>query len=86
MFRSEDLIKSESIAQDFGFTVVLGKQAHSKLRNYFSSAAVESKDKLDSGIIEFSFLSQDIRYRHQKKTIGKDKTFILCSNHPFMDY
>jgi len=31
--------------------------AHSRLRNYFSSAAVESKDKSDSGIIEFSSLS-----------------------------
>ena len=47
----------ESMAQYFGFTVVLGKQAHSRLRNCFSSAAVESKDKPDSGIIEFSFLS-----------------------------
>ncbi len=27
-----------------------------RLRNYFSSAAVESKDKSDSGIIEFSYL------------------------------
>ncbi|TXK96563.1 hypothetical protein BMR02_11360 [Methylococcaceae bacterium HT1] len=45
------------MAQDFGFTVVLGKQAHSGLRNYFSRAAVDSKDKSDSGIIEFSFLS-----------------------------
>jgi len=44
------------MAQDFGFTVVLGKQAHSKLRNCFCSAAVESKDKSGSGIIEFSFL------------------------------
>ncbi|NOR80511.1 MAG: hypothetical protein GQ529_06705 [Methyloprofundus sp.] len=45
------------MAQDFGFTVVLGKQAHSKLRNCFTSAAVGTKDKSDSGIIEFSFLS-----------------------------
>jgi len=45
------------MAQDFGFTGVLGKQAHSGLRNCFSSATVESKDKSDSGIIEFSFLS-----------------------------
>ena len=44
------------MAQDFGFTVVLGKQAHSRLRNCFSSAAVGTKDKSDSGIIEFSFL------------------------------
>jgi len=43
------------MAQDFGFTGVLGKQAHSGLRNCFSSATVESKDKSDSGIIEFSF-------------------------------
>ncbi len=56
MLRSEDSIIPESIAQDFGFTVVLGKQAHSRLRNCISSAAMESKDKLDSGIIEFSFL------------------------------
>ena len=54
--RSEDLIIPESMAQDFGVTVVLGKQAHSRLRNCFSSAAVGTKDKSDSGIIEFSFL------------------------------
>jgi len=42
------------MAQDFGFTGVLGEQAHSGLRNCFSSATVESKDKSDSGIIEFS--------------------------------
>ncbi|NOR80529.1 MAG: hypothetical protein GQ529_06795 [Methyloprofundus sp.] len=45
------------MAQDFGFTVVQGKQAHSRLRNCFSSASVETKDKSDPGIIEFSFLS-----------------------------
>ena len=69
--RSEDLIIPESMAQDFGFTDVLGKQAHSRLRNCFSSAAVESKDKSDSGIIEFSFLRsvtsvpefQKVKYR-----------------------
>ncbi|NOR81319.1 MAG: hypothetical protein GQ529_10900 [Methyloprofundus sp.] len=44
------------MAQDFGFTVVLGKQAHSRLRNCFYSAAVEPKDKSGSGIIEFSLL------------------------------
>ena len=48
----------ESMTQDFGFTVVLGKQAHSRLRNCFSSAAVERKDKSYSGIIEFSLLNQ----------------------------
>ena len=55
--RSEGSIIPESMAQDFGFTVVLGKQAHSWLRNCFCSAAVEPKDKLDSGIIESSLLS-----------------------------
>ena len=45
------------MAQNFGFTVVLVKQAHSRLRNCFTSAAVGTKDKSDSGIIEFSFLS-----------------------------
>ncbi len=55
-FRNEGLIIPERMAQDFGFTGVLGKQAHSRLRNWFSSAAVKSKDKSDSGIIEFSFL------------------------------
>ena len=44
------------MAQDFGVTDELGKQAHSRLRNCFSSTAVESKDKSDSGIIEFSLL------------------------------
>ena len=55
--RNEGLIIPESMAQDFGFTGVLGKQAHSRLRNWFSSAAVKPKDKSDSGIIEFSFLN-----------------------------
>ncbi|NOR81491.1 MAG: hypothetical protein GQ529_11780 [Methyloprofundus sp.] len=45
------------MAKNFGFTVVLGKQANSRLRNCFSSAAVGTKDKSDSGIIEFSILS-----------------------------
>jgi len=44
------------MAQDFGFTGELGKQEHSRLRNCFSSSAVESKDPSDSGIIEFSML------------------------------
>ncbi len=56
-FRSEDLIIPESMAQGFGFTVVLGKQAHSWLRNCLHSMAVGPKDQSDSGIIEFSFLS-----------------------------
>ena len=38
--RSEDLIIPASMAQDFGFIVVQGKQAHSRLRNCFSSASV----------------------------------------------
>ena len=45
------------MAQDFGFAVVLGKLAHSKLRNCFFSASEESKDESDSGIIKFSFLN-----------------------------
>ena len=57
LLRNEDLIIPGSMTQDFGFTGMLGKQAHSKLRNCFSSATVEPKDKSDSGIIEFSFLS-----------------------------
>jgi len=55
---NENLIIPERLAQDFGFTGVLGKQAHSRLRNCFSSTSVEPKDKSDSGIIEFSFLSR----------------------------
>jgi len=46
------------MTQDFGFTGVLETQAHSRLRNCFSSAAVKPKDKSDSGIIEFSSLSK----------------------------
>ena len=46
------------MAQDFGFTVALGKQAHSRLRSYFASASVREKDKSDSGIIEFSFVGE----------------------------
>ena len=34
----------ESMAQYSGFTDMLGKQAHSRLRNWVSSAAVESKE------------------------------------------
>ena len=56
-FRSEDLIISESMTQGFGITGVLGKQAHSRLRNCFYSATVASKDKSDSGIIESSLLN-----------------------------
>ncbi len=44
------------MAQDFGCTVALGKQAHSWLRNYFPSATVQLKDQSDSGIIKSSFL------------------------------
>jgi hypothetical protein len=47
--RSEDLIKSGSLAQDLGFTAVLDKQAHSRLRNCFSGAVVEPKNKSKSG-------------------------------------
>jgi len=60
MIRSEGLIKPESIAQDFGFTGVLGKRGHSELRNCFSSVVAESKDKSDTDIIEFSLLSSTI--------------------------
>ena len=49
MFRSDNLIIPESMAQDFDFTGVLGKQAHSKLRNCFSSAPVELKDQSGFG-------------------------------------
>jgi len=56
LVRNEGLIIPESMAQDFGFTGALGKQAHSRLRNWFSSAPVKPKDKSDSGIIEFSFV------------------------------
>ena len=55
-FRDEGLIIPESMTQDFAFTAVLEKHAHSKLRNCFSSTAVKTKDKSGSGIIEFSFL------------------------------
>ena len=54
---NEGLIIPEIITQYFGFIGVLGKQAHRRLRNWFSSEAVKSKDKSDSGIIEFSFLN-----------------------------
>jgi len=44
------------MAQGFGFIGVLGKQAHSGLRNCFSSMPMEPKDKSGLGIIESSFL------------------------------
>ncbi|NOR81786.1 MAG: hypothetical protein GQ529_13300 [Methyloprofundus sp.] len=50
------------MTQEFCFTVVLEIQAHSRLRNCFSGAAGESKDKSDSGIIEFSFLRNDFTF------------------------
>ncbi|NOQ15476.1 MAG: hypothetical protein GQ581_00280 [Methyloprofundus sp.] len=45
------------MTQNFGYTVALDTQAHSKLRNFVSGAPVQPKDKSDSGIIELSFLS-----------------------------
>jgi hypothetical protein len=45
VFRSEVLITSESLTQDFGFTEVLETQAHSRLCNCFASASVGPKDK-----------------------------------------
>jgi len=42
--RDEDLIIPKSMAQGFDFTVVLETQAHSRLRNCFSSATAESKE------------------------------------------
>ena len=64
------------MTQDFGFTVVLGKQAHSKLRNCFCSAAVEPKDKSDSGIIEFSLLGPRIKPAIWKMTAA----YIILTN------
>ena len=49
---------------------VLGKRAHSQLRNCFSSAVVESKDKSDSGIIEFSFLTPSCSIFHKGDVNG----------------
>ncbi|WP_428355254.1 right-handed parallel beta-helix repeat-containing protein [Methyloprofundus sp.] len=51
------------MTQGFGITVAQGKQAYSRLRNCFPCATVESKDKLDSGIIEFSLLNADMDIR-----------------------
>jgi len=47
----------ESMTQNFGFTGVFGNQSHSRLSNWFSSAAVKPKGKSDSGVMEFTFLS-----------------------------
>ena len=75
ILRSEDLVIPESMTQDFGFTAAQGKQAHSRLRNYFSSAAVESKDKSGSGIIEFSLLTDgDLPFRMSCPTQGCPRT------------
>jgi hypothetical protein len=49
MLRTEDLISSRRLAQDFGFSGVSMKQAHSKLRNCFIGAFVEAKDKSKPG-------------------------------------
>jgi len=61
----EGLIIPESMRQDSGFTGVLGKQTHSRLRNCFSSAVVELTDKSDLGIIEFLSLSVLVLFLHQ---------------------
>ena len=67
------------MTQDFGCTAAQGKQAHSRLRNYFSRAAVWSKDKSDSGIIEFSFLrsyadnNRDTYPTHSASDYGNSK-------------
>ena len=37
------------MTQDFACTTVLGKQAHSGLRNCFSSTVVRAKDKSEYG-------------------------------------
>ncbi len=68
-FRDEDLIIPESMTQDFDFTVVLETQAHSRLRNCFSGAAVESKDKSGSGIIESSSLTLNYRWKPTHQAI-----------------
>jgi len=62
------------MAQDFDFTGVLGKQAHSKLRNCFSSTSVESKNQPDSGIIESLLLS--------KKHYLQETISLFVSAHP----
>ncbi len=49
--RSEEFIIPESITQYFGFTGVLGKQAHSRLRNYFYNTEDGQKDKQDGWVI-----------------------------------
>ena len=60
------------MAQGFGFIGVLEKQAHSGLRNCFSSMPMEPKDKSDLGIIESSFLSI-IRIIHKEPTMFQFK-------------
>jgi len=82
------------MTQNFGFTGVLGKQAHSRLRNCFSSAAVELKDKSDSGIIEFSFLNRRVRNTAHSKAMQlilarlwsqkTSQTWVLLNSHPLV--
>jgi len=43
--RNENLIRPENLTPNFAFTAVSGKWEHSKLRDFFSSAAVEPKGK-----------------------------------------
>ena len=70
------------MTQDFGFTVVLGKQAHSRLRNCFSGATVGLKDKSDSGINEVSLLSRIINLITQSVALSLPfMTFIAIKNH-----
>lgn len=64
--RSENLIISESMAQNFGYTVVQGKQTHSRLRNCFSCVAVESKSKSGSGEL---LNSRSLVYNNQKNPL-----------------
>ena len=60
--RNEDLIIPESMAQNFGCTVMLGKQVHSKLRNCFPRMTERSKNPSGLGIIESSFLRDLAKY------------------------
>lgn len=67
-FRSEDLIIPESMAQDFGFTVMLEKQAHSGLRCVFVVRLWGQKTSQTRVLLNFRSL-----YKAQRKMI------VLCA-------
>ncbi len=70
--RNEDLIIPESMAQDFGCTVVLETQAHSWLRNYLCNA--EDKKKTSKMLNQLCLDTYWIACTHRVPYTNNSKT------------